>query len=41
MYSLPGRTWVRLFIWLLVGLAIYFGYGVRHSNLNRPAPPKA
>jgi APA family basic amino acid/polyamine antiporter len=27
MAGLPGTTWIRLLVWLAVGLAIYFGYG--------------
>ncbi|HEY1952636.1 MAG TPA: amino acid permease [Gemmatimonadaceae bacterium] len=27
MSGLPLPTWIRLFVWLAVGLAIYFGYG--------------
>jgi len=34
MYSLPKGTWFRFGVWLLVGLAIYFAYGVRHSKLQ-------
>jgi len=26
MASLDFLTWVRLFVWLAIGLAIYFGY---------------
>jgi APA family basic amino acid/polyamine antiporter len=26
MFSLPWETWVRFFVWLLIGLGIYFGY---------------
>ena len=37
MASLPKVTWIRFGIWLLVGLAIYFMYGVRHSKLQSPA----
>jgi APA family basic amino acid/polyamine antiporter len=31
MLGLPLATWVRLVVWLAIGLAIYFGYGHRHS----------
>ncbi|MDR2362385.1 MAG: amino acid permease [Prevotellaceae bacterium] len=34
MVSLPGSTWMRLIIWTLIGFAIYFSYGRRHSHLN-------
>ena len=30
MVALPLDTWLRLFIWTGIGLAIYFGYGVKH-----------
>ncbi|GAN53375.1 amino acid permease [Tanticharoenia sakaeratensis] len=33
MVSLDGLTWARLIVWLIVGLAIYFGYGMRNSRL--------
>ncbi|MHB1222628.1 MAG: amino acid permease [Gemmatimonadaceae bacterium] len=32
MYHLGIDTWVRLGVWLVIGLAIYFGYGRRHSR---------
>ncbi len=35
MLSLPIETWVRFFIWLAVGLVIYFFYGIGHSRLQR------
>lgn len=35
MYSLPADTWVRLVVWTLIGFAIYFSYGIRHSALRR------
>jgi APA family basic amino acid/polyamine antiporter len=35
MFSLPADTWLRLFIWLAIGLAVYFGYGKKHSKLKR------
>lgn len=31
MFSLPAENWLRLGVWLLIGLAIYFAYGRRHS----------
>jgi APA family basic amino acid/polyamine antiporter len=33
MQALPWRTWERLFIWLAIGLVIYFAYGRKHSKL--------
>jgi len=35
MFSLPGENWVRLIVWLALGLVVYFGYGKRHSHLAR------
>ena len=35
MLSLPIETWLRFFVWLIIGLGIYFAYGVRHSLLRR------
>jgi APA family basic amino acid/polyamine antiporter len=37
MYKLPGITWIRFGIWLLVGLVLYFLYGSKHSRLRNPA----
>ncbi len=34
MFTLPADTWVRLVIWLGLGLLIYGYYGVRHSRLR-------
>ncbi|WP_347987976.1 amino acid permease [Methylomonas sp. AM2-LC] len=34
MAGLPFDTWVRLFVWLLIGFIIYFGYGIKHSALR-------
>lgn len=30
---LPGTTWIRVGIWLFLGLFVYFGYGMRKSKL--------
>jgi basic amino acid/polyamine antiporter, APA family len=35
MIFLPVATWMRLAIWVIIGLIIYFIYGRRHSVLNR------
>jgi APA family basic amino acid/polyamine antiporter len=38
MFQLPGVTWIRFAIWLVLGLIFYFFYGYRHSVLrNRDA----
>jgi len=35
MYSLGLDNWLRLLVWLVVGLTIYSLYGVKHSKLRR------
>jgi basic amino acid/polyamine antiporter, APA family len=35
MWHLGRTTWERLIIWFVLGLIVYFGYGVRHSNLAK------
>lgn len=35
MAGLPLDTWLRLFVWLAIGLAIYLFYGRKHSKLGR------
>jgi len=35
MAFLPWPTWRQLFVWLAIGLLIYYGYGRHHSKLRR------
>ncbi len=32
MASLPLETWIRLFVWLIIGLGIYFLFGRHHTE---------
>ena len=34
MYELPGETWIRFGVWLVIGILIYAGYGYSHSVLR-------
>jgi APA family basic amino acid/polyamine antiporter len=33
MVFLPWETWLRLIVWLAIGLVLYFAYGRSHSVL--------
>jgi len=33
--TLPTATQIRLIVWLIIGLAIYFGYGRKHSKVQQ------
>jgi APA family basic amino acid/polyamine antiporter len=35
MSALPGDTWLRLIIWMAIGLVLYFLYGRQNSRLAR------
>jgi APA family basic amino acid/polyamine antiporter len=39
MVGLPRQTWERFGVWLVLGLALYFLYGIRHSRLKRSGSP--
>lgn len=34
MYSLPLESWIRLFVWMVIGVLLYFIYGKKNSKLN-------
>lgn len=47
MASLPRDTWLRLIVWLVIGMAVYFFYGRHHSRVQadagrtvKPSPAK-
>jgi APA family basic amino acid/polyamine antiporter len=37
IYGLGWTNWMRLFVWLAIGLVIYFSYGRQHSRLRSSA----
>ncbi len=36
MAGLGWENWTRLFVWMAIGMAVYFGYSRHHSRLNMP-----
>jgi len=40
MLGLPLETWERFGIWLIIGLALYFAYGYKHSRIRQGTPSK-
>jgi APA family basic amino acid/polyamine antiporter len=41
MAGLPPDTWIRLLVWMGIGMLIYFTYGRSHSRVQRAAAPVA
>jgi APA family basic amino acid/polyamine antiporter len=35
MGFLPGITWLRFIVWLIIGLIVYFSYSIHHSKLAK------
>ncbi len=38
MLNLPVETWLRFLIWMAIGVALYFVYGMRHSRVDDHPP---
>jgi APA family basic amino acid/polyamine antiporter len=41
IFGLGWPNWLRLGVWLVIGLVIYFSYGVKHSKVHAPAAAAA
>ena len=41
MLTLPHDTWLRLFVWLILGFVIYFFYGRHHSRVQKSLAEKS
>jgi basic amino acid/polyamine antiporter, APA family len=41
MLSMPVDSWLRLLLWLGLGLALYFFYGARRTSRNQPTRHKS
>ncbi len=35
IYGLGAPNWIRLFVWLIIGFVVYFGYSIKHSKLRK------
>lgn len=40
MVFLPFDTWIRLIVWMIIGLNVYAGFGMRHSLLKEKSYDK-
>jgi APA family basic amino acid/polyamine antiporter len=38
IYGLGWTNWMRLLVWLVIGLIFYFSYGKYHSRIGAPPP---
>jgi len=38
IYGLGWTNWLRLIVWLAIGLVFYFSYGKNHSRISEPPP---
>lgn len=38
MCFLPADTWIRLVLWMLIGIDVYVSYGLKHSHLEPGNP---
>ena len=38
IYGLGWTNWMRLLVWLVIGLIFYFSYGKHHSRISTPPP---
>ena len=38
IYGLGWTNWMRLLVWLVIGLIFYFSYGKYHSRISTPPP---
>jgi APA family basic amino acid/polyamine antiporter len=41
MLNLPGQTWVRFFVWMALGLVVYFAYSRPRSRLGGGGEPSS
>jgi APA family basic amino acid/polyamine antiporter len=39
MYKLGAVNWIRLFVWMAIGLVVYFWYGQKHSRVQKGELP--